>query len=150
MLAYQHYGQTCAYKPDVTPLDKLNTRNGRYAIWGPIHLLAQVDQTGLATNLRARDLVAYLQGSQPPPLGVDLIRIEVNVDVVPPCAMNVTRSAEMGPVSPVVLSAAPRCGCAFDHEATGRDVMHGVCTTSTQCSTNQNVQLRGTAKAHLR
>lgn len=136
LLAYQHTGQTCAYKPDQLPGDKLNTRNGRYAIWGPIHLLSQVDTSGLASNLRARDLIAYLQGSQPPPLGVDLIGIEVGVNYVPPCAMNVTRSAEMGPVSPIVLSAAPRCGCAFDKEATGSTTC-AACSNSTQCSANQ-------------
>ena len=64
--------------PDVMPLDKLNTRNGRYALWGPIHLLTLVDGTGLAANTRARNLIAYLIGSQTPPLGVNLLSIEAN------------------------------------------------------------------------
>ena len=136
MLAYQHYGQQCAWKPDQQPGDKLNTRNGRYAIWGPLHLLTQVDTSSLAANLRARDLIAYLQGTQPPPLGVNLIRIEVTNDVVPPCAMNVTRSSEIGPMSPVVLGASARCGCAYDHEATGVTTC-SPCTTSGSCSTGQ-------------
>jgi len=132
-LAYQHYGQTCAYKPDIQPKDKLNTRNGRYAIWGPLHLLSQVDTSGLAANLRARDLIAYLQGSQPPPLGVNLIRLEESVDIVPPCAMNVHRDAEMGPMSAVLPSSGPRCGCAFDHEATGTTTCTA-CSAPTDCS----------------
>jgi hypothetical protein len=136
MLAYQHYGQTCGYKPDVQPLDKLNTRNGRYAIWGPMHLFTLVDGTGLAANPRARNLIAYLIGSQTPPLGVNLIGIEVNAHVVPPCAMNVTRTAEMGPMSPVVLGQSPRCGCAFDHAATGVTTCKG-CTTAADCMTGQ-------------
>jgi hypothetical protein len=137
MLAYQHFGQTCAYRPDVAPLDKLNTRNGRYAIWGPIHLFALVDNTGLATNPRARNLLAYLIGSQAPPLGVNLIGIEANASVVPPCAMNVTRAAEMGPMSPVVLGQAPRCGCAFDKAATGSSCCK-TCASAADCSPTQS------------
>jgi hypothetical protein len=136
MLAYQHTGQSCAYKPDVQPLDKLNTRNGNYAIWGPMHLFTLVDGTGLAANARARNLIAYLIGSQTPPLGVNLIGIEANAHVVPPCAMNVTRSAEMGAMSPVVLGQAPRCGCAFDHAATGTTTCKA-CTTAADCTSGQ-------------
>jgi len=137
MLAYQHTGQTCAYKPDVQPGDNLNTRNGRYAIWGPMHLFTRVDATGLASNPLARNLLAYLTGLQAPPLGVNLIGIEANIHVVPPCAMNVTRSAEMGATSPVVLSQAPRCGCAFDKAATGATSCK-TCTSAADCSANQS------------
>jgi len=137
MLAYQHYGQSCAYKPDIQPLDNLNTRNGRYAIWGPMHLFTRVDASGLATNPLARNLLAYLTGLQAPPLGVNLIGIEANTHVVPPCAMNVTRSAEMGPMSPVVLGQAPRCGCAFDKAATGTTTCK-TCSSAADCSANQD------------
>lgn len=136
MLAYQHTGQTCAYKPDVQPGDNLNTRNGRYAIWGPMHLFTRVDGSGLAANPLARNLIAYLTGLQPPPLGVNLIGIEANIHVVPPCAMNVTRAAEMGPMTPVVLGQAPRCGCAFDKAATGTTTCKA-CSSAADCSANQ-------------
>ena len=137
MLAYQHYGQSCGYKPDVQPNDNLNTRNGRYAIWGPMHLFTRVDGTGLATNTRARNLLAYLTGLQAPPLGVNLIGIEANIHVVPPCAMNVTRSAEMGATSPVVLGQSPRCSCAFDRAATGMTTCKS-CTSAADCAANQD------------
>jgi hypothetical protein len=137
MLAYQHTGQTCGYKPDVQPNDNLNTRNGRYAIWGPMHLFTRVDASGLATNTRARNLLAYLTGLQPPPLGVNLIGIEANIHVVPPCAMNVVRSAEMGATSPVVLGQSPRCGCAFDRAATGVTPCKS-CTSAADCGANQD------------
>ena len=137
MLAYQHYGQSCAYKPDIQPLDNLNTRNGRYAIWGPMHLFTRVDGSGLATNPLARNLLAYLTGLQTPPLGVNLIGIEANTHVVPPCAMNVTRSAEMGPMTPVVLGQAPRCSCAFDKAATGTTTCK-TCSSAADCSANQD------------
>ncbi len=137
MLAYQHYGQTCAYKPDVQPGDNLNTRNGRYAIWGPMHLFTRVDGSGLASNPLARNLLAYLTGLQAPPLGVNLIGIEANTHVVPPCAMNVTRAAEMGAMSPVVLGQAPRCGCAFDKAATGATTCKA-CSSAADCSAMQS------------
>jgi hypothetical protein len=137
MLAYQHYGQSCGFKPDVQPNDNLNTRNGNYAIWGPMHLFTRVDGTGLATNTRARNLLAYLTGLQAPPLGVNLIGIEANIHVVPPCAMNVTRSAEMGATSPVVLGQSPRCGCAFDRAATGTTACKA-CTSAADCAANQD------------
>jgi hypothetical protein len=63
----------------------------RYAIWGPLHLLTQVDGTGLAKNARARNVIGYLTGSQAPPLGTDFIRVEVQQHVVPPCAMKAQR-----------------------------------------------------------
>jgi hypothetical protein len=131
-LAYQHYGQRCGYKPDVAALDKRNTREGRYAIWGPIHLLTQVDlASGFAVNQQARDLIAYLTGTQPPPLGVDLIREEVALHIVPPCAMKVARKSEMGPMSPAKPALA--CGCKFDKEATGSTTCKA-CTTNAQCT----------------
>lgn len=136
MLAYQHYGQACGYKPDVQPLDKYNTRNGNYAIWGPMHLFTQTDASGLAKNANARNLISYLTGVLPPPLGVNLLSIEAHAHVVPPCAMNVTRSAEMGPMTPVVLGQAPRCACAFDQAALGTTSCKP-CMTASDCSSTQ-------------
>jgi hypothetical protein len=130
-LAYQHYGQRCGYKPDVAPLDKRNTREGRYAIWGPLHLLTQVDASGFATKQEARDLIAYITGTLPPPLGVDLIRAEVGLHVVPPCAMKVQRKSEIGPMTP--YKPALSCGCKWDKEATGSTTCVA-CTSNSQCA----------------
>jgi hypothetical protein len=136
-LAYQHYGQRCGYKPDATPsgLDKRNTREGRYAIWGPIHLLTQVDASGFAFKQEARDLIAYLTGTEPPPLGVDLIRTEVGLHVVPPCAMKVQRKTEIGPMTPFTPTRS--CGCKWDKEATGSTTC-AVCTTNAQCKATES------------
>lgn len=128
-LAYQHVGQRCGYRPDIVGLDKRNTREGRYAIWGPLHLLTQVDDAGLARKPSARALIAFLNGTQPPPLGVDLITLEATIHVVPPCAMKVQRTSEMGPI--ISFTPQRRCGCAFDRAATGM-------TTCTACTSNAN------------
>jgi ABC-type phosphate transport system substrate-binding protein len=132
-LAYQHFGQRCGVKPDLNPLDKRNVRDGRYAIWGPLHLLSQVDSSGQAKNTHARDLIAYLQGVKPPPLGVNLIRTEVLAHVVPPCAMNVQRTSEMGPIQS--FKPQLRCGCAFDKEALGSTTCTA-CSDASPCSGN--------------
>jgi len=135
-LAYQHYGQRCGYRPDVRPLDKRNTREGRYALWGPIHLLAQVDSgTGLAKKSEARDLISYLTGTEPPPLGLNLIRTEVGLHLVPPCAMKVQRKSEIGPMS--VSKPTRACGCAFDKEATGTTTCKS-CTGNAQCGAEES------------
>lgn len=134
-LAYQHVGQRCGYKPDIRPLDKKNVREGRYALWGPMHLFAQIDGTSFAKSRGARDLIAYLLGTAPPPLGVDLIRTEVALHVVPPCAMNVQRSTEMGPMSAFQPPVA--CGCAYDQEALGTTTC-SACTTSAQCKAKES------------
>jgi ABC-type phosphate transport system substrate-binding protein len=134
-LAYQHVGQRCGYKPDIVGLDKRNTREGRYAIWGPLHLITQVDGSGLASKPSARALIAFVTGTQPPPLGVDLIRLEANIHVVPPCAMGVQRTSEMGPIAS--FTPPRRCGCAFDQAATGQTKCTA-CANNSQCSGNQS------------
>jgi hypothetical protein len=47
-LAFQAAGQSCAFYPDSSSAaaDKLNVRQGRYDIWGPEHLVVNVDGTG--------------------------------------------------------------------------------------------------------
>jgi len=52
ILAYQHTGQACGYYPGSAEgtLDELNVRQGRYAIWGPIHITAHVDGSGNPTS----------------------------------------------------------------------------------------------------
>jgi hypothetical protein len=66
-LAYQHYGQRCAYLPDQKANDKHNVRDGHYPLWGPVHLFTRVDGSGLAANINARRVIAYLTGATPPP-----------------------------------------------------------------------------------
>ena len=74
-LAYQTWGQECAWLPDSSPtsFDKLNVRQGRYAIWGPIHFYAKVNSSGTPTNAAAANLIGFQRhgrdsrGRQPPP-----------------------------------------------------------------------------------
>ena len=123
MLAYQDSHQTCAVTPDSTDTakDKRNVRDGHYPIWGPLHLLYQVDAKGDPQNAAIRqqliDLVGYLSGSKALPNGVTLLDVYAQSGLVPECAMRVARNADGGaitqyrPVSP--------CACLFEKKATG-------------------------------
>jgi hypothetical protein len=47
-LAFEAAGQSCAYLPDSDALhgDRINVRQGRYALWSPLHVVMNVDVTG--------------------------------------------------------------------------------------------------------
>lgn len=132
-LAYKDDEQTCAYYPDSTPTahDKLNVRDGHYALWGPLHLFARVNTQGLALSPDARTLIAYLDGTIDPPPGVDLLGLFTHADLVPQCAMRVQRMNELG----ALASFAPQraCGCFFEQVATGATTCHP-CTSDAACS----------------
>lgn len=119
VLAYQDFDQSCGYWPDrdASTNEKINVRDGHYAIWGPLHLLARVTVNGLPLRAEVRDFIGYMTGTQPAPEGVDLVAVEALHHVVPRCAMRVNRAQEMGPLS----SYAPvgSCGCAYEKAANG-------------------------------
>lgn len=48
ILAYQHTDQSCGYLPssDGDHFDKINVREGRYALWGPLHVFMAMDIAG--------------------------------------------------------------------------------------------------------
>jgi len=119
VLAYQHFGQTCGYYPDRDQQsnEKSNVRDGHYALWGPLHLLARLNGSGYPVNAAAADVIGYVTGTKTPPAGLDLIALEAQKHVVPQCAMRVKRSAEMGPLTPFAPAGA--CGCYFEKVANG-------------------------------
>jgi hypothetical protein len=47
-LAYEHTGQSCGYlaSSDGEHFDQVNVRQGRYALWGPLHVFMAVDVSG--------------------------------------------------------------------------------------------------------
>ena len=106
-LAYQHYGQQCAYYPDSSfgSLDKLNVRKGRYAVWGPLHMLTKNPS---ANAQKALDLITEKQTLP----DVDVVGLEIDNNTIPQCAMTVQRKAEMGPITPYTPDHP--CGCFFD------------------------------------
>jgi hypothetical protein len=151
-LAFQAVGQSCGYLPDSssTAHDKLNVRQGRYAIWGPEHLVVNVDSNGNPlgqnSNTASVQLVlnALVSTSQAPSTSSDggltdaeegtiISAISVPaVGVVPQCAMQVTRTSEVGPEASYAPPAA--CSCAFE-EAAGSVVPGHTCTACTGAGT---------------
>jgi hypothetical protein len=61
-LAFQAAGQSCGYFPDSTENkgDKLNVRQGRYAIWGPAHLVTNIGPDGNPKGAHAAAVAAVL------------------------------------------------------------------------------------------
>jgi ABC-type phosphate transport system substrate-binding protein len=108
-LSFQDYGQTCAYWPDsgVSAKDKKYVRDGHYPTWGPIHFLTQ---STLSAGVKAI-FNLFDAASQ------STLDVEIGAHVVPVCAMTVTRSSEIGPLSSFQPTGS--CGCYFDKATTG-------------------------------
>ncbi len=109
ILAFRDRKQLCGYFPDSTLFtrDKRNVRDGHYSIWGPIHLYTAV--TGGLPNAAAAVLVTRFTV---PRLDQSLLDTIIKSGLVPQCAMKVTRTEEMGPVS--TFSPDFQCGCYFE------------------------------------
>lgn len=132
VLAYQHFDQRCGYLPDSSPTsnDKRNVRDGHYALWGPLHLLAPVGDDGYARQLPVRSIIGYVSGTKPVPSGIDMIYLQAQRHFVPQCAMRVSRTDEVG----ALQSFAPdkSCGCYYDQLTTGASDCTP-CTVASDC-----------------
>jgi hypothetical protein len=130
ILAYQHTGQTCGYWPDskVTAFDKRNVRTGQYYIWADGHWFAKVDG-GKIVDPGAAEFIGLFNGGFTLD-GVDPTRISIEAKSVPQCAMEVTRTSDIGDIQ----SYAPPepCGCFFDFVATGATSCQA-CKTDPDC-----------------
>lgn len=133
VLAYQHSGQTCAVYPDsdANANDKSNVRNGHYAIWGPLHLLARITPNGYPVRALADTVIGYITGTRVSPPGLDLIAVEARRHVIPQCAMRVRRAQELGPLSSFAPTGA--CGCYYERLANGFTSCKR-CNTASDCT----------------
>jgi hypothetical protein len=121
VLAYKHTGQSCGYLPDsdATHFDKINVRQGRYAIWGPVHMTAPVDGQGNATNASVATILQYFSSVGPSPDATltttqkqAMIDAEADAFTVPWCAMQVQRDGEITP--PKSFAPKEPCGCYYE------------------------------------
>jgi hypothetical protein len=146
-LAFQALGQSCGYLPDSSSsaFDKLNVREGRYLIWGPIHFITAVsggvpvstsnpgDAPTNAAVAKLIDLVT-LDPSLTEPVAEQSIAAAASADVIPDCAMRVQRVGEVTP-APVEYSYLPpegSCGCYWESQ-TGTTACTACTTTSSTC-----------------
>ena len=139
-LAFQAKGEDCGYYPDssLSTFDKINVRQGRYAIWGPVHLLTNVDSSGNvlgspsaaqnlipSTTANVATVVALIthQGlTRNDPKLQAMIDAETSAHFVPDCAMEVARTSEVSlGTSGGEMSYAPTgaCGCYFESKTGG-------------------------------
>lgn len=115
VLKFQARGQSCGFGPDSSPfiLDKINVRDGHYPIWGPVHFFARTT-AGIPSSAAAA-LVSRFAAPKPDQKLLDTITAS---HLVPRCAMRVTRSSEMGPLSKYTTDS--RCDCYFEKSVTGK------------------------------
>jgi hypothetical protein len=133
-LAYQQFGQTCAFFPDSTlgGSDKRNVRDGHYELWAPFHFYTR-GQNGVTSDPFVADIVSYLTGARPLPNGnTDFITTLKQAGLVPSCAMRVTRAREGARIVP--YAPEPSCSCYFDASPPGGVVPDCQrCENSTEC-----------------
>jgi hypothetical protein len=130
-LAFMADQQDCAYLPDSTPFqkDKQNVRDGHYPIWGPLHFFAAVSN-GIPTSPGA---AAFVSVVSVPNLAQELITAFIASSLVPSCAMQVQRSAELGPLS--IYTPTFECGCYFEATVSGAPSAACLsCTGASDCA----------------
>lgn len=134
-LAYQQFGQSCAFTPDSSlgSSDKRNVRDGHYELWAPFHFYTR-GSNGLTSDPFISKIVSYLSGTLPLPNGnTDFITTLKQAGLVPACAMRVRRAQEGARIEPFVPD--PSCGCYFDASPPGGVIPDGckACDTSAEC-----------------
>jgi len=129
-LGFQATGQSCAYLPDssLTSRDKINVRDGHYPLWGRIHFFA----ARVGTIPVSQTATTFLNLFANPTLDTPILNALIKAGFVPPCAMMVTRTEELGDFT---YSNPPpvSCGCAFDAQV-GVTPMRPECTTCNSTS----------------
>ncbi len=133
-LAYKHYDQSCGYLPDSDrgKKDKLNVRNGQYALWTPAWLYARVDEAGRPTDPNVERLIRYVDGTLASPRGANIVDEVIASGDVPLCAMNAIRPE--GDLS-AIQSFAPSepCHGYFDFKTSGSSSLTS-CEDDDDCS----------------
>jgi hypothetical protein len=139
-LAFRAFKQFYAYLPDssATAFDRRNVRDGRYPIWGYVHMLASA--TGSTpTSASAAYFINLMLGKLTPAPSFDITDVIVTSHLVPQCAMNVTHDIEGGPQK-AYTDPAP-CGCYFDNKVSGSaPATCTACSSTTPCASGQCVR----------
>lgn len=130
-LAFQQRGRKYAYLADSSPesLDKANVRDGHYPIWGAIHLMAAT-QNAVPSDA-ARALITQFSVAM---LDESLVSAIIDAGFVPPCAMTVTHSSEVGSLSTFKPTFA--CGCFFDNQV-NHSAACRACSVNSGCGTGE-------------
>lgn len=113
-LFLQAKNQTAGYLPDSGPntTDKLNVRDGHYALWGYVHLFTALNPQ----QLPSAAALAMTKLFSVPNLDQGLVDNIIGASLIPQCAMQVERTEEIGDYQ---TRHAFSCGCYFDVKTTG-------------------------------
>ena len=124
-LPFRAFKQEKAFWPDstLTARDRKNVREGRYKIWGYVHML--IASTGADAN--AQYFVDLLAGKQTA-TGFSTLDQIIASHLTPVCAMKVTHDLEGGEQKP--FKPTNPCGCYFESKATNNPTPAG-CTACT-------------------
>jgi hypothetical protein len=140
MLAFASKNQKYAFYPDSTKssYDKRNLRQGRYGGLGFAHLIAPIGTDGQPTDANVKYLVTLLTGGTVTPTpAFDVAKtIASNAHLVPLCAMQVTRTAEGGDITPSIPTAS--CACYFESLVGTAPASCVTCTTTCTSGTCRN------------
>ncbi|MDB4990108.1 MAG: hypothetical protein JWN04_5286, partial [Myxococcaceae bacterium] len=141
-LAFKAPGQDCAYSPDseftgTNSTDKKNLREGRYFLWNPHHFYAKVDPTtkkvvdpNLAKFIDIMTSTADLPASTTADSTPTFLDLQIKNGNVPQCAMHVTRTGDVGPLSS--FQPDKSCSCYFDYKTTNSTSCKA-CSANTDC-----------------
>ena len=127
-LAFQQHGQKYAYLADSTPdsFDKANVRDGHYPNWGAIHFVAPT-MNGVPSQAAGALITQFSLAK----LDKNLVAAIVEAGFVPPCAMKVSRTTEVGPLS--LFQPNFGCGCYYDSLVNTASSCKA-CTTANDCT----------------
>jgi hypothetical protein len=151
-LAFQGKDEACSYyaDSDLNHFDKINVRQGRYAIWGPLHFVSNVDGSGnpLTNPAGSANLIPSTSANVAAVIALithegltvnsaqlkTVITAEASAHFVPDCAMEVARSSEVTlATAGGEMSYAPTgaCGCFFESLNGGGTTVSSYCQTCT-------------------
>lgn len=141
-LAFQDFGQTCAYLPhsSETKKDNRNARSGQYALWTPAWFYAATNAQGSVTNPLAEKLIRWFDGSAEAPGGISVPEIVIDSGDIPLCAMQAIRPD--GDLSPIA-SYAPEnpCNGFYEFVKLGQ-TDYVACEDSSECNEAQGERCR--------
>lgn len=113
LLAFKAFGQDSAYFPDSTStsFDKKNLRDGHYTPWAPTVWITKTEAQGQPVNPRAKRVIdLILSNPSTPAPSFDPLELLIGVNLVPLCAMEVTREPyESDPLKPYQPEQPCRC-----------------------------------------
>ena len=114
--------------------DKRNVRDGHYHIWSYTHWLLPTDGAGNALKPLAARIIGLIVGNPvAPPPAFEPLDAEIQVGLVPRCAMKVARTSEGGDLT-LDAPVAP-CGCYFESRTGGTSCT--ACTDNSACGSGR-------------